>query len=283
MAPDKSSTDSAAGSAPADAAAVLPMLAPCRILDRGAPLRWLREGYADLRHAPVQSLIYGVFMAAICALLGLLGMFWGGFLVPLAIMGGIVFIAPVLCLGLYAISAQLERKQPPMLGRTFREAAKRRLGTELVFALILLVIMLIWARAFSMIQVFMPVSAAPHWTDTAMYHTVMLIVGGFFASITFTFSAFALPMIMHRDVDAVTAAVTSINAVLRNKAVMCLWAAIILGSVLIGIGTFFVGAVVLWPVLGLATWHAYLDTIDASAFPRHAEGVTAKPRAAGTA
>ena len=256
----------------------MPFLAPCRTLDTGAPLRWLREGYADMRHAPRQSLLYGLIMALICGLLGMLGMFWGGYVVPLAIMGGIVFLAPVLCLGLYAISAQLERKQPAMLGRTFREAARRRLSTELVFALVLLVIFLIWARAFSMVQVFMPMDADPRWQDTAMYHTVMLVVGGFFATITFCFSAFSLPMIMHRDVDAITAAITSINAVLRNKRVMVIWALCILVSIVIGIGTAFVGAIVLWPLLGLATWHAYLDTIDASEFPRHAEGITSIPR-----
>ncbi len=256
----------------------LPFLAPCRKLRPGDPLRWLAEGYADMKMAPRQSLLYGAVMAAICLILGLLGSYWGGFVIPLAIMGGIVFLAPVLCLGLYAISAQLERKQPAMLGRTFREAAKRRLSTELVFALILLVVFLIWARAFSMVQVFMPMDAQPEWQDVAGYHAVMLVVGGFFASITFAFSAFSLPMIMHRNVDAVTAAITSINAVLRNKLVMAIWALIILLFVVIGIATFFVGAIFLWPLLGLATWHAYLDTIDASEFPRHNEGITSVPR-----
>ena len=256
----------------------LPFLAPCRKLETGAPIRWLAEGYADMRMAPRQSLLYGGVMALICLLLGLMGAYWGGFVVPLAIMAGIVFLAPVLCLGLYAISAQLERKQPAMLGRTFREAAKRRLSTELVFALILLVVFLIWARAFSMVQVFMPMEAKPEWQDVASYYAVMLVVGGFFASITFSFSAFALPMIMHRNVDAVTAAITSINAVLRNKLVMLIWALIILAFVVIGIATFFVGAIFLWPLLGLATWHAYLDTIDASEFPRHTEGITSVPR-----
>jgi len=260
------------------AAEELPFLAPARQLEMQAPFRWLAEGYADFKHAPMQCVLYGIAMAAICILLGLLGNYWGGYVVPLAIMGGIVFLAPVLCLGLYAISAQLERKQSALLGRTFREAAKRRLGTELVFALILLIVFLIWARAFSMVQVFMPMDAEPAWSDTASYHLVMLVVGGFFACITFAFSAFSLPMIMHRNVDAVTAAITSINAVLRNKGVMMLWASIIVAGIVVGIGTFFIGAVVLWPILGLATWHAYLDTIDASAFPRHAEGVTATPR-----
>lgn len=258
----------------------LPMMAPCRQLETTAPLRWLAEGYADMKHAPIQSLLYGAIMALICMLLGSLALRFGGFLIPVAFMGGIIFLAPVLCLGLYAISAQLQRKQPAMLGRTFREAAKRRLGTELVFALILLVVFLVWARAFSMVQVFFPVDADPSWRDIATYLSVSLMVGGLFAAIVFAFSAFSMPMIMHRNVDAVTAAITSINAVLRNKKPMMLWALIILLSIIIGIGTFFVGAIFLWPLIGLATWHAYLDTIDASAFPRHAEGITAEPRAA---
>ncbi len=265
-------------SQPSGSSENLPLLAPCRDLETTAALKWLAEGFADFKHAPRQSLIYGFFMAAICMALGSLAFNYGGFLVPLAIMCCIVFLAPVLCLGLYAISAQLERKQPAMLGRTFREAAKRRLGTELIFALILLVVFLILARAISMVQVFMPPDAEPEWVDLISYIVVMALVGGFFASIVFAASAFALPMIMHRDVDAVTAALTSVNAVLRNKKAMSLWALIIVTSILIGIGTFFIAAIFLWPLLGLATWHAYLDTIDAEAFPRHAEGVTATPR-----
>jgi uncharacterized membrane protein len=256
----------------------LPLVAPCRELDTTAPLRWLAEGWADFKHAPRQSLLYGLLMAAICLLLGSLAYNYGGFLIPLAIMGCIVFLAPVLCLGLYAISAQLERKQPAMLGRTFREAAKRRLGTELIFALLLLVVFLVMARAITMVQVFMPVDAKPEWTDLISYIVVTVLVGGFFASIVFAASAFALPMIMHRNVDAVTAALTSVNAVLRNKKAMLLWALIIVAAIVVGIGTFFIAAIVLWPVLGLATWHGYLDTIDAAAFPRHTEGVTATPR-----
>jgi uncharacterized membrane protein len=256
----------------------LPFLAPCRQLEITAPFRWLAEGYADMRAAPLLCLTYGAIMALICLLLGALALRYGGFLIPLAFMGGIIFLAPVLCLGLYAISAQLERKQPAMLGRTFREAAKRRLGTELVFALILLVVFLVWARAFSMVQVFFPENANPAWQDAATYIAISLVVGSFFATIVFAFSAFSLPMIMHRNVDAVTAAITSINAVLRNKKTMALWALIIVLSIAIGIGTFFIGAIFLWPLIGLATWHAYLDTIDASAYPRHTEGVTAEPR-----
>ena len=63
-----------------------------------------------------------------------------------------------------------------------------------IVVLILLIVFLIWARAFSMIQVFMPVDANPEWSDIASYVAVTLAVGGIFASITFAASAFALPL-----------------------------------------------------------------------------------------
>ena len=85
-------------------------------------------------------------------------------------------------------------------------------------------------------------------------------------------------MIMHRDVDSVTAIVTSINAVLRNKWAMAVWLMIIIAALLIGIATAFVGLIVIIPVIGYAAWHGYLETIDASEFPRHAVGITSMPR-----
>jgi uncharacterized membrane protein len=99
-----------------------------------------------------------------------------------------------------------------------------------------------------------------------------------FASVTFSVSAFSLPMIMHRRVDAVTAVVTSINAVLRNKLAMAVWLALIVMGLLIGVATAFVGLVVILPIIGYAVWHGYLETIDASGFPRHEVGITATPR-----
>ena len=106
------------------------------------------------------------------------------------------------------------------------------------------------------------------------------MIGAVFAAITFSASAFSLPMIMHRDVDSITAIVTSINAVLRNKRAMLVWLTIIVGSLLLGVLTAFVGLVVIVPIIGYAAWHGYLETIDADPFPRHEEGITSTPRPA---
>jgi uncharacterized membrane protein len=83
---------------------------------------------------------------------------------------------------------------------------------------------------------------------------------------------------MHRDVDSITAIVTSINAVLRNKMAMIMWLALIMIGLVIGMMTAFVGLVVILPVIGFGAWHGYLETIDADAFPRHSVGITSVPR-----
>jgi uncharacterized membrane protein len=105
-------------------------------------------------------------------------------------------------------------------------------------------------------------------------------IGAVFAAVTFSASAFSLPMIMHRNVDSITAIVTSVNAVLRNKRAMFVWLTLIVVALLLGIATIFIGLVVIIPVIGYAAWHGYQETIDASMFPRHDLGITSTPRSA---
>lgn len=256
----------------------MPFVAPCRQLRPLAPFGWLREGLRDWRRAPGQSVAYGSFMAALIALVSVASFAYGSVWLMLAMLGGFVFLAPLSCIGLYAISAQLERGQPVSMRRSLRAAFRRHLGNEMVFAIILLVIFLVWARAGAMVSVFFPEEGDPQLVDLAAYLGVGSIVGAIFAAVTFCASAFSLPMIMHRDVDTVTAVVTSVNAVLRNKRAMAVWLAIIVAGLLLGVVTAFLGLIVILPVIGYAAWHGYLQTIDASAFPRHALGVTRDPR-----
>lgn len=256
----------------------MPFVAPCRHLSPFASFGWIREGIDDWRRAPQASLAYGIFMASVIAIVSILAWLYGSIWFMFAMLGGFVFLAPLTCIGLYAISAQLERGQPPLLARSLRAAFKRHLGNEMVFAVILLVIFLVWARAGAMVSIFFPTEGNPEFEDMVAYLTVGGIVGALFAAVTFSASAFALPMIMHRDVDSVTAIVTSINAVLRNKLAMAVWLTVIVVGLLIGVATAFVGLVFILPVIGYGAWHGYLRTIDADDFPRHVVGITSVPR-----
>ena len=260
----------------------MPFVAPCRELSPWAPFRWIRLGVADLIRAPQQSLVYGLTVAILIGIVSLLAWFRGSQWIMFAMIGGFVFIAPLACIGLYAISAQLERGQEPVLTRSLRAAFKRHIGNEAIFALVLLIVFLVWARAAVMVTVFFPTDGEPTTAQLLGYLAFGSGIGAVFAAVTFSASAFSLPMIMHRDVDSVTAVVTSVNAVLRNKRAMIIWLSLIVLLLIIGVVTAFVGLIIIVPVIGYAAWHGYLETIDARAFPRHSVGITATPRPAST-
>lgn len=245
----------------------LPFVAPCRVLDCHAPFRWLRLGWRDLQQAPRQSLAYGTFMVLLSYLVSYIAYQLGSYILLLSTLSGFVFIAPVLAIGLYSISCQIQRGDTPVLGRCLQDGIKH-LGNEMIFAIIMLVIFLVWARAGSMVHILYPAEASPEWSDLALFFGVGSAIGSIFATIMFCASAFSLPMILDRKVDVVTAVVTSINAVLRNKMAMMVWAAIIISFIAIGFATAMIGLVVVLPLLGHATWHAYQETIDASAWEK---------------
>jgi len=251
-----------------DAFAALPFVAPSRSLSADAPLRWVRLGWADLRRAPLLSLGYGIVIALLSAGVTAIGIRLGSYWAALVLLSGFVFVAPVLALGLYSISRQLGHGYEPSIAVCMLEL-RRALGTAMVFALALLVLFLVWARAGSMLHVFFPMQGHPDLRQLAVFLLIGSAVGSIFALFTFLASAFSLPMICDRDADAVTAIVSSVNAALRNKGAMIVWIMLIIGLTAIGFATAFIGLAVTMPLLGHATWHAYRETIDAHAWPAH--------------
>lgn len=245
----------------------LPFNAPCRRLPATAPLRWLALGWRDMTRAPRQSLTYGLGILALSALVSLVAWRYGSGWMLIVMLSAFVFVGPVVALGVYAISAQLERGETPSLSRCLIDE-RRCLGDALVYSLILLVISLVWVRAGSAVHVFYPEDAEPSRLDLIEFFAIGSAAGSVFALLAFAASAFSLPMLVDRRADGVTAVVTSVNAVLANKPAMLVWIALIVGAVAIGFATALVGLAVTMPLIGHATWHAYRETIDASAWPR---------------
>lgn len=244
----------------------MPFVADCRPLPWHAPLSWLRLGWQDLRRAPRTSLGYGLIMTALSYLITAGAWAYGNLGLYVGLLSGFVFLGPLLALTLYAVSARLARGAPVSLRLTLRDAIKV-LGDAMVFALILLVVFLIWARAAAMVHVFVPLGSSAELIDWLRFLGIGSAVGALFCAFIFMASAFSLPMMLDRECDSVTAVVTSINATLRNKPAMLVWAACIGVFMLAGILSLYLGFIVLLPWLGHAAWHGYRQTIDAGRWP----------------
>ena len=266
----------------ADDANALPFVAPCRRLGTWEPIGWLRLAWGDFKTAPRQSLTYGAVVVLLSWALAYIAIRFGGYFELLALVSGFILVAPLLAVGTYSISDQIERGLKPSLRRCFIEE-RRAFGNLMVFALVLMIVFLVWWRAASAVHIFFPVDmTTPDWTDYLQFLGIGSVIGSIFATIVFSAAAFSLPMLVDRETDAVTAVVTSINAVLRNKPAMAVWAAMIVLAVAPGFAMLLIGrergagfALVMallgitLPLIGHATWHAYRATIDAAAWPRN--------------
>ncbi|MBE2211021.1 MAG: DUF2189 domain-containing protein [Xanthomonadaceae bacterium] len=248
-----------------DAQSERPFIVPCATLDMQAPLRWLRAGWHDVRRSPGLTAVFGGVIVVVSVLIAILAWKLGRFALLATLLSGFVFVAPLICVGLYCVSRALERGQTPHLSDSFA-LARRVLGQAAVFALAQGVIILLWSRAGMVITALSPTIEG----DRVAFIEYLLIgsaVGAIFAALTFAVAVVSLPLIADRDIDMVTAGISSVNAVLRNKPPMALWAAIIVVLTMIGFATAFIGLGLIMPWLAYSSWHAYRETLRPDAWP----------------
>ncbi len=238
-----------------------PFVAPCRDLRPASPLDWLKAGWRDYKSAPGLSLAWGGFCWLLSVSITWVAWKAGGWVLLISLLSGFVFVAPLLAFGMYSVSRQLCLGNKPTLAQTLR-AAKRPFTNSLVFALVLLIIFLLWARAASMVHIFFPSDGSVRLENLLIYLGVGSAVGAIFAGICFAASVFSLPFIANREVDVITAVVSSINAVLRNRWTMLVWAILVVLFTCVGFITAMVGFIFIIPWLGYATWHGYRAALE---------------------
>lgn len=234
---------------------------PARQLELTAPFHWLALGWQDLRRAWPLSLAYGGMLVLFGYLITWLAWDGGHVLLLFTLGSAFILAGPVLAFGLYSISNQLAQGLQPRFGYCIR-VQRKHLRNELLFALVILVVLLVWARAASMVHVFFPMDEDMGVVGWLEFLAVGSAVGAFFAALVFTISAFSLPLMLDRGTDAVTGALTSIAAVMSNKGPLLLWGVLIVALVSVGFATAYLGLALVLPWIGHATWHAYKDTIQ---------------------
>src|SRR5262249_30207616 len=83
------------------------------------------------------------------------------------------------------------------------------------------------------------------------------VVGALFAAFAFAVSIFAIPRLLEEHVDALTAMGSSVALTWNNLPVMMTWGVIVLGLFVVSLATGLLGLIVVFPLLGHGTWHAY--------------------------
>jgi uncharacterized membrane protein len=233
-----------------------------------AAFDWLRKGLDDFKANPGPSLFYGLCFAAVGVLL--LIAFRHAVQLVSAVTTGFMLVGPFIAMGLYELSRRRECGEPVSLTPTLA-VWRSNLSAMGTYSLILIVIYLVWARASLVVFAVFYQGGMPTMEsffaqltqfDNIEFLIAYLIIGSLFATLVFAFSVVSIPLMLDRDQDTVTAMLASFIALVRNIPTMMVWGALIVGLVLIGLATAFIGLIVTMPLVGHATWHAYRALIE---------------------
>src|SRR5271156_6836921 len=232
------------------------------------PFVWLRNGWGDLRRNWGASLGYG---ALIVALGWTLLVFCGThpYFVAAAITG-FLLVGPLMSAGLCEMSRRYSNGLPATFDDSL-DGFARNAPALFEFGVILAICAAVWFGISALLLGTVFHIAAPDISET-LYRGFLdstnrsqvlayIVVGGVLATGVFAVSVVAIPLIIDRHATAGQAISTSVNAVLHNLPAMIVWSALILLLTVIGYAPLLCGLLVIAPLLGHATWHAYKGMI----------------------
>ena len=232
------------------------------------PFRWLAQGTRDFMRTPAIGLFFGgCFVTMGWALLIA---FHNAPAFVLGLSEGFLLVGPFLCMGLYFTSNLLEHGRRPLL-RDAAIAWRVKIDTLAIFGVMLLVLEMLWARASLVVFALSFQGSMPDFSESLRslvdprnidFILAWMALGSVFATIIFAVSVVSIPRILDRRTDAITAGLTSIRLVLTQPVVMLSWAAIITVLVFLAMLPGFAGLLVVGPILGHASWHAYRAAVE---------------------
>ena len=231
------------------------------------PFSWLAKGWRDMMASKGIAAFYGVCFWLMALVLGIV--FRNKPEYAMSIASGCLLVGPFLAMGLYEASRRLESGVVSELGASLICWDKhiRSMG---MLVLVLIVLELLWGRASLVVFAVFFNTGMPSTTGVikAIFNlqnweflAVYLLVGGFFAGLVFAISVVSIPMILDRDTDAISAAITSLQVVFSNVLVMLLWGILVSALVAVALVSYGVGLLLIGPWLGYASWHAYKGSV----------------------
>jgi uncharacterized membrane protein len=248
-------------------------------LGAARPFRWLELGWEDFRANPGPSIAHGLLLAGIGWLILLFCSANVGLLA--AAVSGFVLVGPVFAAGFYELSRLRAAGERATFDRSLEGAARN--GRSLAaLGLVLAALTIVWAWLSTLLftsafGAALPVSGywtVVDWDIGGTFLLTYLVTGAVLALLAFVISAVAAPMLYDRGIPTGDAIFTSAKTALFNPVAMAVWAVLVAVLTAIGFATLLIGLVVILPVLGHATWHAYRDLIGV---PEGTVGVTEDP------
>lgn len=231
------------------------------------PFMWLKKGWQDLLSFKSCTTFFGVCFFVMAVVLGMV--FRNKPEYTMSIVSGCLLLGPFLALGLYEVSRRNELGLP----KSFIQSTtcwRNHIRSMGMLVLVLIVLELLWGRASLVVFAVFFNTGMPSTTGVmeAIFNAqnlefllVYAMVGGVFAALVFAVSVVSIPMILDRDTDAISAAITSIQVVFVNLPVMLLWGALLTVLVAVALIPAGLGLIIIGPWLGYATWHAYRGSV----------------------
>ncbi|OUR65793.1 hypothetical protein A9Q79_02040 [Methylophaga sp. 42_25_T18] len=233
------------------------------------PFSWLAQGWQDIRRHPQASLAHGLAVSALILITLIITSIH--IYVIAAVVSGFMLIGPIMAAGLCELSRRDEKDEPTSFDDSL-DGLRHCQSTLNHLAGILLSFSVLWFVISGLVLFLTVGDIAPSleltlWGDFLSYVTpsqiaLYTVVGGLLASIVFVVTVVSVPAIIENDIPAVDAMILSFKVTIANLPTMIVWSSLIVILTVIGFTTFLVGMIVIYPLLGHATWHAYRDLVE---------------------
>jgi len=227
----------------------------------------LGKGLRDFQARPFYGLLFGALYAAGGILIVLSVTEFGLAYLAYPLAAGFALIGPFVAIGLYEVSRRRELEQPSSLYGIWSVMKSRsEIGWMAFVTLFIFILWMYQARllvalflglnaSFPSLQQFIAVVLTT--SEGLIFLMVGNMIGAVLSLILFSLTVVSFPLLLDRDVDFVTAMITSVRAVVASPVPMIGWAGVIVVLLIVSALPFFIGLLVTLPVLGHTTWHLY--------------------------
>ena len=228
----------------------------------------LAEGAGDFLKKPQYGLFFGAFYMVAGWIIVAMSFRWGMSYLAYPLAAGFILLGPFIAIGLYEVSRRLEANQPITWAGVLGVMYDQRRFELPWMAFVVLFIFWIWLYQVRLLMaLFLGLHASADLgrlmheilatPDGWMFLVVGHLVGAFLSLVLFTVTVVSCPLLLDRNIDFITAIITSIKAVRQNAMPMLLWGVLVVLALILAMAPGFVGLLCILPILGHATWHLY--------------------------